>query len=157
MLFNSERFSPSDTSVGPLKVSDDPAFTNCFAVCSDLVEKSTGARAKVVAVNVVSTNGVGCANLFPALNALKGEKTVVLFQSADPRFHGPLKSQAAAGLDRSFKYLGEYKLGQVSQFAYATKSASASAANPAPLSVPKSNGKPSGVHTNQALCATVKW
>ena len=41
--------------------------------------------------------------------------------------------------------------------AYATKSASASAANPAPLSVPKANGKPSGVHTNQALCATVKW
>lgn len=35
--------------------------------------------------------------------------------------------------------------------------ASASAANPAPLSVPKANGKPSGVHTNQALTATVKW
>ena len=29
--------------------------------------------------------------------------------------------------------------------------------NPAPLSVPKSNGKPSGVHTNLALTATVKW
>ena len=157
VLFNSERFSSSDTSVGPLKISDDPAFTNCFAVCSDLVEKSTGARAKVVAVNVVSTNGVGCANLFPALNALKGEKAVVLFQSADPRFHGFLKGQAAAGLDRSFKFLGEYKAGHASQFAYATKSSSASAANPAPLSVPKANGKPSGVHTNQALCATVKW
>ena len=157
VLFNSERFSPSDTSVGPLKISDDLAFTNCFAVCSDLVEKSTGARAKVVAVNVVSTNGVGCANLFPTLNALKGEKAVVLFQSADPRFHGSLKSQAAAGLDRSFKFLGEYKVGQASQFAYATKSVSASAANPEPLSVPRPNGKPSGVHTNQALSATVKW
>lgn len=157
VMFNSERFSSSGTSVGPLRISDDPSFTNCYAVCADLLENGTGARAKVVAVNVVSTNGVGCANLFPTLNSLKGEKAIVLFQSMDPRFHASLKGQAASGLDRSFKYLGEYRAGQAAQFAYATKSASASAENPAPLSVPKPNGKPSGVHTNQALTATVKW
>ena len=157
VMFNSERFSSSDTSVGPLKISDDPAYSNSYAVCSDLVENGTGARVKVIAVNVVSTNGVGDANLFQTLNSLKDEKAIVLFQSVDPRLHVSLKKQVAASLDGSFKFLGEYRNGQASQFAYSTESDDASAANPDPLSVPKANGQPSGVHTNQALTATVKW
>ncbi|MBQ6137645.1 MAG: DUF2341 domain-containing protein, partial [Kiritimatiellae bacterium] len=76
----------------------------------------------------------------------------------DSAYHTPLKNQASSKLDKAYKYLGEYKVWPTYQFSYATTNCvSATATNPAPLSVPKSNGQASGVHTNQAYCATVQF
>ena len=158
VMFDRNRFSPSDSAIGSMALSSDAGFTNCCAVVAELVEKDSGAKVKVVSVNLSQTNGTDYATLFDKLNQFKNERTILLFQSMDSAYHTPLKNQASSKLDKAYKYLGEYKVWPTYQFSYATTNCvSATATNPAPLSVPKSNGQASGVHTNQAYCATVRF
>ena len=158
VLFNKERFSLSRSAIGSLPLSNDANYTNCSAVVAELVEKDSGAKVTVVSVNLSQTSGIDYDSLFNKLNQFKNERTILLFQSMASGYHSPLKSQASSKLDKAYTYLGEYKVWPTYQFSYATTNCvSATAANPAPLSVPKANGQASGVHTNQAYCATVQF
>ena len=158
VLFNKERFSQTRSAIGTLQLSNEADYTNCCAVVADLVEKDSGAKVTIVSVNVSQTNGIDYATLFTKLNAFKDERAILLFQSMESAYHTPLRNQATASLDPAYQYLGEYKAWPAYQFAYATTNCVfSSAANPSPLSIPKANGQPSGVHTNQALSATVQF
>ena len=167
VMFNAARFAPGDAGVAPLDFPGNFGFaTNCFAVCADLRETATGARVKVVGVNVVSTNGVDVAHgpvaqgyeaLFAKLDAMKGDKVILLFHSMDAKFHPYIKAQMEARLGSGYAFLGENTRGPAWQLAYATANASASAAVPEPLMVPRKNREESHPIAPQALQATVTF
>ena len=157
VMFDSTRFSASDSGVNSLTISDDKAYTNCVAICANLVERESGASVKVVSVNVLSTNDY--ANLFQTLNSFKDERAIVLFQGFNNTyFMNDAKKKAAAQLQSPYRLLDSVNGPWPSYFfAYATECVSADTEVPAPLSVPKANGLASGVHTNQAFCAMVRF
>ena len=157
VMFDSTRFSASDSGVNSLMISDDKAYTNCVAICANLVERESGASVKVVSVNVLSTNDY--ANLFQTLNSFKDERAIVLFQGFNNTyFMNDAKKKAAAQLQSPYRLLDSVNGPWPSYFfAYATECVSADTEVPAPLSVPKANGQASGVHTNQAFCAMVRF
>ena len=85
-LFNHDRFAVSESCIDILTLSSDANFTNCVAVCADLKEKATGARVKVVGVNVISTNGIeivggsvaqGFDTLFAKIMAMKDDNVIL--------------------------------------------------------------------------------
>jgi len=166
-LFNKKRFSQSDSSIGTLLLSNDYSFTNCSTMVAELVEKDTGAKVKVVGAYVSTTNGVGTAGgvaaagfdaLIAKLDAMKDEKVILLIQGEGWGNWNYLNSRVNAELRPSYAKIGQYASVWPSyQSAWATSNYMASAENPEPLSVPKANGQPSGVHTNQAFCATVTF
>ncbi|MBQ6137855.1 MAG: DUF2341 domain-containing protein, partial [Kiritimatiellae bacterium] len=167
VLFNKERFSQEDSTVSNLEISNDYSFTNGCAVVAELVEKDTGAKVKVVGAFVSTTNGVGTAGsaavqgfdtLISKINAMKDEKVILLLQGEGWANWNYLDNRVKTELKPSFTRLGQFTtFWPAYQSAWVTESYQASAENPAPLSVPKSNGQPSGVHTNQAYCATVQF
>ena len=134
---------------------------------AELVEKDTGAKVKVVGAFVSTTNGVGTAGgvaasgfdaLIAKLDAMKDEKVILLIQGEGWGNWNYLNSRVNAELRPSYAKIGQYASVWPSyQSAWATSNYMASAENPEPLSVPKANGQPSGVHTNQAFCATVTF
>ena len=168
VLFNRERFSKSDSAVGTLQISNDYNFTNGCAVVAELVERDTGAKVKVVSVFVSSINEATTAGsvakqgfdaLISKLDAMKDEKVILLIQGWNNGCLEYLNNRVSSELGASYSSLGQYtKPSYVYQSAWATANyVSASAENPAPLSVPKANGQASGVHTNQSFCATVRF
>ena len=171
IIFNSERFSRSNSSVGSIPLSADPNYTNCCAVVAELVERDTGAKVKVVSAFVSNINGAttdgsvvkqGFDTLISKLEAMKDEKVILLLQGWNANCLTYLDNRVGSELNSSFSKLGQYsaialKNAPVCQSVWATANYAASAENPAPLSVPKSNGQPTGVYTNQAYCATVQF
>lgn len=166
MLFNSKRFSVSSSCIDILKLSDEPAFTNCYAVCADLKEKATDARVKVISVNVIATNGVetagstvaqGFNTLFTTLDAVKDENVIVLLQGMDQKLLNYIKARADTALASPYHYLGNYSGTLTYQCAYATASVAASAKHPDPILVPKEAPSVSYTHNPQALQATVTF
>ncbi|MBQ6137757.1 MAG: family 16 glycosylhydrolase, partial [Kiritimatiellae bacterium] len=165
-LYDSNRFSPSDSSIDAIKLSDDVDFTNCVAVCADLVENATGARVKVVGVNVIATNGVENANgvvgkgfstLFTKLNEMKDDNVILFFQGMNWQKYDYIKKRAKSDLDSKFGYIGKSEVYPAYQFVYATENVSASSSYPAPLPITNPSGTKSCVHTNHSYCATVKF
>ena len=167
VLFNRERFSKSDSAVGTLQISNDYNFTNGCAVVAELVERDTGAKVKVVSAFVSSINEATTAGsvakqgfdaLISKLDAMKDEKVILLIQGWNNGCLEYLNNRVSSELASSYSSLGQYtKPSYVYQSAWVTANYAASAENPEPLSVPKSNGQASGVHTNQAFCATVQF
>ena len=166
VLFNSKRFSVSSSCIDILKLSDEPAFTNCYAVCADLKEKATDARVKVISVNVIATNGVetagstvaqGFNTLFTTLDAVKDENVIVLLQGMDQKLLNYIKARADTALASPYHYLGNYSGTLTYQCAYATASVAASAKHPDPILVPKEAPSVSYTHNPQALQATVTF
>jgi len=153
VMFNKERFSTTRSAISSLPLSNDADYTNCCAVVAELVEKDSGAKVKVVSVNVSQTNGIDYATLFTKLNQFKGERTILMFQSMESGYHNPLKSQASSRLDKAYHFLGERNANYAYQFSYATTNCvSATAAIPAPLTLGTSNS-----YANQSYCATVQF
>ena len=166
VIFNTERFSRSNSAVDTIPLSSDKSFTNCVAFVAELVEKDTGAKVKVVSAYVSKTNGVenaggvveqGFSALFSKLDAMKDERVILLFQGDTWGTWDWMEKRVNSALATSYFKLGQYAAWPAYQSAWATSSYTASAENPAPLSVPKANGQASGVHTNQAFCATVRF
>ena len=167
IVFDAARFAPADAGAATLTLAGNTGFaTNCFAVCADLRERATGARVKVVGVNVISTNGVEIADgavakgfeaLFAKLDAMKGDCVVLLFQAMDARFLPYIKEQMDARLSTGYVFLGENAKKPACQLAYATANASATATIPEPLSIPRKKRTESHPHTPQALQATVTF
>jgi len=135
VMFDKNRFSSSRSAVSTLELSSDPAYSNCVAVCADLVENKTGAKVKVFGVNVITTNGYDYANLFTTLNAYKDEKVIVLFQGMNWAQYSHAKKTAAAQLQSPYALVGDGAAWPY-HFVYATENFSASAAKPATLAVP---------------------
>ncbi|MBQ6136486.1 MAG: DUF2341 domain-containing protein, partial [Kiritimatiellae bacterium] len=167
VMFNKERFSTSRSAISTLPISNDADFTNCCAVVAELVENDTGAKVKVVSAFAIRTNGVensgsvvaqGFNTLISKLGAMKDEKVILLLQGEGWANWNYLDNRVKTELNPSFIRLGQFtSFWPTYQSAWVTSNYTASAENPAPLSVPKSNGQPSGVHTNQAYCATVQF
>ena len=167
VLFNNGRFSKSDSAVGTLQLSNDYSFTNGCAVVAELVERDTGAKVKIVSALVSSKVGTetsgsvasqGFDTLISKLNAMKDEKVVLLLQGWNADCLSYIDSKVKSELSSSYSKLGQYTQGYPDyqyQSAWVTANYQASAEQPAPLSVLKSNGQASGVHTNQSFCATV--
>ncbi|MBQ6136864.1 MAG: DUF2341 domain-containing protein, partial [Kiritimatiellae bacterium] len=165
-MFNTDRFSVSDSGVDLMKLSDDANFTNCYAVCGDLVEKATGARVKVVAVNVTTTNGVenaggtvaqGFDTLFSRLNAIRDERVVVFFQGMSKALYNYIKARADSSLESPYAFAGNYTSTYANQCVYATANVSAAAAHPSVVPVPTKNLRLSYAHNPQALQTTVTF
>ncbi len=167
VLFNRNRFSQTDSGIGTLPISNDANFTNACAVLAELVERGTGAKVKVVSVNGLSTNGVenagdtvaqGFSALMSKLDVMKDDKVILLLQGEIWSVWNYLDNRVKTELKPSYSRLGQFtSFWPAYQSAWVTTSYAASAENPAPLSVPKANGQASGVHTNQAYCATVDF
>ena len=166
VIFNAERFSRSNSAVDTIPLSSDKSFTNCVAFVAELVEKDTGAKVKVVSAYVSKTNGVenaggvveqGFSALFSKLDAMKDERVILLFQGDTWGTWDWMERRVNSALATSYFKLGQYAAWPAYQSAWATSSYTASAENPAPLSILKANGQASGVHTNQAFCATVRF
>ena len=165
-MFDSDRFSTSESSVGEIKLSDDVNFTNCVAVCADLVENATGARVKVVGVNVTATNGYEDANgvvakgfstLFEKLNAMKDDNVILFFQGMNVHKYNYIRGRASKELDPKFEYLGSSKVEFLHQCAYVSESVSASSDYPEPLALTNPKGTKSGAYTNFSFCATAQF
>ena len=165
-MFNYDRFSVSESNVGLLTLSDNPAFTNCYAICADLKEKATGARVKVVGVNVTTTNGVevaggtvaqGFDSLFATLNAMNGDNVIVFLQGMEWGLWNYISTQAGSRLAAPFSRVGSRSTNYAYQTVFATANASASAESPAAFPMPKPLPAISYEHTPQALQATVAF
>ena len=147
VIFNKERFPAADASISSLRISTDSSFTNCSAVVAELVEKGTGAKVKVVSVNVLSTNGVdnasgtagqGFSTLMSKLDAMKDDKVILLLQGEGWGNWNYIDKRVNSELKPSFSKLGQFtSYYPAYQSAWVTESYSASAENPAPLSVPR--------------------
>jgi hypothetical protein len=163
-LFNRDRFSASESGVDFMTLSSDPAFTNCYAMCADLKEKATGARVKVVSVNVTTTNGIenasgtvaqGFDTLFAKLNAMKDDHVIVFFQGMDQKRYNYIKARAASSLQSPYALVGKVESWDVYQCSYATANRSATAARVAKIPFVKSNLAASYSQNPQALQAKV--
>ena len=164
VIFNKNRFSQSDSSVGTLQLSNDYSFTNGCAVVAELVEKETGAKVKVVSALVSSTVGAntsgsvaaqGFSTLISKLNSMKDEKVVLLLQGWTADCLNYIDSKVNSELSSAYSKLGQYTHGGPDyqyQSAWATASYQASAEQPAPLKLGTSN-----TYTNQSYCATIQF
>ena len=165
-LFNRDRFSASESGVDFVTLSSDTTFTNCYALCADLKEKATGARVKVVSVNVTTTNGIedvsgtvaqGFDTLFSKLNDMKNDNVIVFFQGMSQALYNYIKGRADSELQSPYTFAGKYTSTYANQCAYVTENISASAAHPANIPVPKKSPTVSYQHNPQALQATVTF
>ena len=166
VLFNRERFSSGESGVDFITLSSDPAFTNCYAAIADLKEIATGARVKVVSVNVTATNGVeiaggtveqGFNTLFTKLNAMTNDNVIVTFQGMTQAMYNFIKARADAKLKSPYSFVNKVTTSPVFQCSYATANVSASAARPAKITVPKTNLTKSCSHNPQAIQTTVTF
>ena len=166
-IYDSERFETASAGFAPIFLSSDANFTNCYAVCADLKEKATGARVKVVAVNVIATNGVenaggvvaqGFDTLFAKLNDMVGDNVILFLQGWSWGCWNYVKTRAATDLSSTYSRIGDNNAWPAYQSAYAAKDfASASAVRPDAFPVPKRNSSISYQHNPQALQATVAF
>ena len=166
-VFDSTRFDPAEAGAETFALSDDVNFTNCYAVCLDLKERATGARVKVVGVNVIATNGVENADgavargfdaLFTKLNSMKDDNVILFIQGWDWNRWHYLCQRAATELDAKFMKIGERNGAWPNyQSAYATANVSATMAVPANLAIPYKNLSGSKSHRPGALQATVTF
>lgn len=166
-IYDSERFETASAGFAPIFLSGDANFTNCYAVCADLKEKVTGARVKVVAVNVIATNGVenaggvvaqGFDTLFAKLNDMVGDNVILFLQGWSWGCWNYVKTRAATDLSSTYSRIGDNNAWPAYQSAYAAKDyASASAVRPDAFPVPKRNSSISYQHNPHALQATVAF
>lgn len=164
-VFDSARFDPAEAGAETFVLSGDVNFTNCYAACLDLKERATGARVKVVGVNVIATNGVekaggpvahGFDALFAKLNSMKDDNVILFIQGWNRNLWHYLCQRAANELDAKFTKIGERDGAWPNyQSAYATANVSATAAVPADLAIPYKNRTASKTHRPGALQATV--
>jgi autotransporter-associated beta strand protein len=163
-MFNHDRFSVSQSGIDLLTLSGDANFTNCVAVCTDLKERASGARVKVVGVNITATNGVenaggtvaqGFDALFAKLNAMKDENVIVFFQGMDWGKWNYIKNRASSELPSPYSLLGSRSSNNAYQSVFVTANNSAAAKQPDAIPVPKATPSVSYAHAPQALQATV--
>ena len=164
-VFDSSRFDPAEARAETFALSGDGNFTNCYAACLDLKERATGARVKVVGVNVIATNGVekaggavakGFDALFAKLNSMKNDNVILFIQGWDRNQWHYLRQRAATELDAKFMMIGERDGAWPNyQSAYATANISATAAVPADLTIPYKNLTTGKTHRPGAFQATV--
>ena len=166
VLFNRDRFSSGESGVDFMTLSGKPAFTNCYAAVADLKEIATGARVKVVGVNVTTTNGIenadgtvaeGFNTLFSKLNAMKNDNVIVFFQGMSPDLYDYIKARADSTLQAPYAFAGKYTSTYAHQCAYVTECLSATAEHPATVAVTMKNLSRSYPHNPQALQADVTF
>ncbi|MBQ6136392.1 MAG: DUF2341 domain-containing protein, partial [Kiritimatiellae bacterium] len=167
VFFNHERFAPGETVLGELDLGQGSTFTNVYAICADLKEKATGARVKVVGVNVVATNGIENTSsdvsrafntLFSKLNSMKqnGDKVIVVFGSPNWNCYYYSKTLANNGIGDNYEWLGQNGKWPAYQHVYVSKNRqSASMTIPGNLTVPKKNLTSSYSHKTSTALATV--
>ena len=167
VFFDHERFAPGEANLGELDLGMGSTFTNVYAICADLKEKATGARVKVVGVNVVATNGIENTSsdvsrafntLFSKLNSMKqnGDKVIVVFNSLNWSCYSYAKTLANNGIGANYQYLGQNDKWPAYQHVYVSKNRqSASLAIPANLTIPKKNLTSSYSHKPATAVATV--
>ncbi|MBQ6137023.1 MAG: DUF2341 domain-containing protein, partial [Kiritimatiellae bacterium] len=170
VFFNHERFAPGEAGLYELDLGRGSTFTNLYAICADLKEKATGARVKVVGVNVVLTNGIENASsdvslalntLYSKLNAMQtnGDKVIVHFHSMTWSVYNYLKTMADGGIGSKYDYLGRTGTWPIYQTTYVTKNnhSSASVGEQAKLTVPKKNLTSSYEHKPKTYLTTVTF